>query len=370
LNGAFGNPEGYRTMSNPVTPAEAKELRALVRSIVVAQGNLFIRELLRKNGLRIGVNKAEFEQNLIEAITAGKLRLSQVREWLEEVEGWGDQHVYLYEVPREILNDPKWDSANSVRESLPLEHRKLWHPEKVQHFPAKPTLTGIFYEQEALQYVWHSAYETWHRTPDRDYRNKLEADLYEFRAYRQRQDRTVRRFVLRRDLALAGIFLQTEWSEKEHSEALLDVNRTVGKAIPFDRLRSVSMSLVIKRLDQMELAPVAKDTNVQAQKTRLADAGAYVEFASTSDLGYMQSEEVRRVRNAVRADTSMIGANGTFIYPAKTPTGLDRPVKFDIFGEQRRVKLRSQLTASDVWVLLSHLKRAEAWSTLTKGQHK
>jgi hypothetical protein len=336
----------------------------------MSQGNLFIRELLRKNDIRIGTNKAEFQRNLVDAIASGRLRLSQVREWLEEVEGWGDQHVYLYHVPPEILRDPKWESPNNVRRGLPRDHQELWQAEKVLQFPAKPTLTGIFYEENALRYVWHSAYETWQRAPEKDYRDKLEADLYEFRAYRQRKDRTVRRFVLRRDLALAGIFLQTEWSQKEHTDAMSDVIRTVTPIVAFDKLRPVSMSVVIKRLDQMEQASLMPDTNVMAQKTRLADAGAYVEFASTSELGYMQSEEVRRVRNSVRADTAMIGANGTFIYVAKTPTGLDRPVKFDVFGEQRRVKLRSQLTASEVWTLLSHLKRAETWTKSTKSESK
>src|SRR5687767_10927182 len=141
--------------STPLTLAERKELIALIRSIVVAQGNIFIRELLRRNGLRIGTNKEEFERNLINAIDNGELRLTLLREWLEEVEGWGDQHVYLYHVPREVLDDLKWASPDTLRASLPTAQQKLWQSDKVLHFPPKPTLTGIFYENEALRYVWH-----------------------------------------------------------------------------------------------------------------------------------------------------------------------------------------------------------------------
>ncbi len=356
-------------MANPITLAEAKELKALVRSIVVAQGNLFIRELLRNQKIRIGVNKAEFEQDLQAAIAGGKLRLNDVREWLDQVEGWGDQHAYLYHVPPEILDDPKWKSAESLRDSLPPAQRKVWHPERVLKFPAKPALTEIFYEGPSLRYVWHSAYESWQRTPERDYQERLDDDLYEFRAFRQRPDRKVRRFVLRRDLALAGIFLQTEWSPAEHAEAIQEVKETVTAIVPFEKLSPVSMPVVIKRLDQMDLDAGARKTGVTAQRTRLTDAGAYVEFASTGDLGYMDSAEVRRVRNAVRADTPMVGSNGTFIYSAKTPTGLDRPVKFDIFGEQQRVKLRSQLSATDVWALLVLLKQADAETRTARPGH-
>ncbi len=108
-----------------MTLAETKELRALVRSIVVVQGNIFIRELLRKQGIRIGANKAEFEGGLRTAIAGGKLRLSQVRAWLEEVEGWGEQHAYLYHVPYEVLDDPKRNSAERVSASLPPQQQKL-----------------------------------------------------------------------------------------------------------------------------------------------------------------------------------------------------------------------------------------------------
>lgn len=299
------------------------------------------------------------------AIAEGKLRLDQVHDWLEEVEGWGEQHVYLYEVPDEILADSRWQSPEALRACLPGKQQKLWNPQKLLSFPANPTLTGIFNEPDSLQYVWHSGYEVWQKAPERDYQDTIEGELYKFLAFRQRQDRKVRRFVLRKDLRLAGIFLQTEWSEKENGEAIAEIKKTVTPVIPFDKLRQISMLHVIKQLDQLDLEAHGK--TVQSQKTRLADAGAYVEFASTTEAGYMDSAEVRRVRNSVRADSAMIGANGTFVYPSKTPTGLDRPVKFDVFGEQRRVKLRSQLTASDVWALLSLLKQAEGRNSATAG---
>jgi hypothetical protein len=69
--------------------------RKLIRSVVLAQGNIFIRELLRRKKLPVGVRKEEFEVNLLKAINNGELSLADVTDWLEEVEGWGDQHVYL-----------------------------------------------------------------------------------------------------------------------------------------------------------------------------------------------------------------------------------------------------------------------------------
>ncbi len=64
-------------------------------------------------------------------------------------------------------------------------------------------------------------------------------------------------------------FLQTEWSQKEHDEAIREVTETVTPAVPFDKLQPVSMSAVIKRLDQFDLEDGAKDTSVKTQKNTL-----------------------------------------------------------------------------------------------------
>jgi hypothetical protein len=343
------------------TLAELQELRLLARSIIVAQGNLFIRELLREHHIRIGTNKAEFEQNLLEAIDKGEIRLNQLREWLDRVEGWGAQHVYLYHVPQQVLADPTLASARLLRVSLPKAQQQVWQSERALEFPERPTLTGIYFDDNTLRYVWQQAYMTSRRAPERDYEQELDGDLYEFRAYRKLQNRTVRRFVLRKDLAVAGIFIQTEWSEKEHADAISDVMQTINPIIPFATLQPFSISDVIKNLDHMS---IVVETQMKAQRTRLTDAGAYVEFASTSDLGYKGSTAVRRVRNAVRPE-SFVGSNGTFIYTAVTPTGSERPVKFDVYGEQRRIKLRPQMTADQVWDLLQQIQRAEQWGRIT-----
>jgi hypothetical protein len=104
----------------------ADRIRSLVRSVVLAQGNIFIRELLRRKGLTIGATKEDFEANLMKAIDTGELQLSDVTTWLDEVEGWGDQHVYLYRVPARVIGDTLWNSAEDVRLRLPPPQRKLW----------------------------------------------------------------------------------------------------------------------------------------------------------------------------------------------------------------------------------------------------
>src|SRR5260370_4996239 len=76
-----------------------RALKKVAAQIVLAQGNTFIKELLRSNNIPIGNTKADFAQNLNAAIDAGALSQGAIEAWLGEIEGWGNQHVYLFEPP-------------------------------------------------------------------------------------------------------------------------------------------------------------------------------------------------------------------------------------------------------------------------------
>src|SRR5437879_13383184 len=80
--------------------ADVRKARGLVQEIILEQKNIYIKELLRKHDVAGGANKAQFEERLEAAITDGTITLDHLKEWIEETEGWGDEHVYLYSVPK------------------------------------------------------------------------------------------------------------------------------------------------------------------------------------------------------------------------------------------------------------------------------
>ena len=58
----------------------------------------------------LGSTKNDSQRNVNEAINTGKLRLEDIDDWLKLVEGWGNQHVYLYNISstlRKRLPRPK-----------------------------------------------------------------------------------------------------------------------------------------------------------------------------------------------------------------------------------------------------------------------
>jgi hypothetical protein len=137
------------------TPAEIEDLKRLAAGIIRAQGNRFVKTLLRSKDIQVGTNKDEFQANLTAAIESGELTLADVRVWLASVEGWGDQHVYLYNISstlRRELTEPK------IRQRVSgAKLDGVWKGETALAFPDEPQLTSISFNDAVLRLVWQEA---------------------------------------------------------------------------------------------------------------------------------------------------------------------------------------------------------------------
>jgi hypothetical protein len=331
------------------TLSEKDALLQLARGIVLAQGNTFIKELLREKNIRIGATKTEFEQNMVAAIESGELQREHIESWLNEVEGWGDQHIYIYTIPSAI--------RGAMRDSVAIEKKiraagllGLWNKSLSLEFPRKSTLTGINQQGDQLTFVWHQGTEFAIRKRDMDRREEIQGDTYEFRAYRIRSDRSVTRFVARPKDGLAAIFIQSAWDEDEHQTLLRDISDVVNKIVPFDSLQRLVIEKAIKQLDGDAL----NRSGVVVQSTRLSAAGAYVEFASTSTSGgYQEIGVVRDVRRAVQPK-QFTGTNGSFLVPRSDSD--PQKIRVKLYGEDRRVRLTHQMTQSEVWSVIERIR--------------
>jgi hypothetical protein len=235
--------------------------------------------------------------------------------------------------------------------------KNLWNARASLEFPEKRSLTGIYYEnKDVLRFVWHERQLFWVRVPEEDEQKEKNGDLFQMRAYRERMDRSVMRFEMRLSMGLAAAFLQVPWSSKAHNDALEEIKASISSLVTLNDLPVFEAAKAIKKLDEAELTtPANAGLSVMAQRTRLSDAGAYVEFASTSEeFVYKESEAVRHVRRAVRADR-FTGTDGVFFYTEEKKGAPKRKIKIQLIGPERRIRLWSRLNATGVWEILKLL---------------
>lgn len=331
-----------------------EDLKALVDGVIRAQGNEFIKDLLRRKQLPIGTNKAEFAEHLKAAIDAGTLRAEDIDDWLHEVEGWGNQHIYFYKLSPADARDPLWtDEAQLHRRVSSAGHGGKWAADTSLAFDTTLNLTGVHaLDGGRLRFEWHQGITVEDRAPDKDFTRDEGDEAVQYRAYLLRRQRTVMRFEIRPRQRLAAAFVQVPVSSKEHEAALAEMWEVVSCVRPQDAFRPINMSTVIKKVDE-DTRPGRLRTNT----VRLSTPGAWIAYgAEASDAAYREVHDANEARSAVATMTRFTGRRSNLLYAASRETDRkDRDVHVQLDGTRRRLWVRAQLTETQAWDLLNLL---------------
>jgi hypothetical protein len=253
----------------PTSPGE--NLRKVVDDLIVAQGNEFVKELLRHKGLKIGATKSDFETSLRAAIRSKDLTSVDLQDWLSEVEGWGAHHAYLFRVPKVQLRDLLKDKSRITSALTNAGLAMVAQTPKPFSFPKQLMPSIVRFSQDRIEIVWHRGTESWLADPTKNYREEQDGDLYEFRAYRRRADRSVVRFVAAADLGIAAVLVGMPLGE-EHTDARSKALTTGTGILGPIKLTSINIGNAQIRLD----AVAETETAISSHRSRMRHSGAYV----------------------------------------------------------------------------------------------
>lgn len=333
-------------------------LKELARSIVLAQGNTFIKELLRANKVKIGTTKADFLANLNTAIEDGILTEEIFNDWLNKVEGWGNQHAYIYHIPTIVAESSLWKNPESVRARVvEAGLNKKWNVSPSKVFKSKRELVGIYFDDTSFRLVWYEGHPSLIRDKDMDRSNEtIELDKYDFHAYRHRTTRTVTRFDWPRGSSYAALLMQTPWNQKDHEEIKNEALSVITKFIEQRHLKQIDISRAITQLDQETVDPTEAGAGFTSESARLESGGAYVDFGSTTDREYSSVAAVREVRIAVQIDR-FNGDRGIFTVRNNPNFTISRKdsIRIVLRGDFGWVKISKMCERKDIWNILSKI---------------
>jgi hypothetical protein len=321
-----------------VVPLSKEQLKENVRAIILLQGNAYIKELLRLHGVKIGATKKDFAQNIADAIDDGRLNQAKIEAWLDEVEGWGNQHLYLFAAPSAAPHDV----ANLLAQS---DFKDFVGKKQDYDFPEQFTLSNISHEPDRLSIVWHLGKEGWDRAKYKDYAKTVGLERYRFEAYRQRMDRSILRFEWRFVDAHCAILVHRN-KDIDHSEAM---------AIVWQALQALEIcDAPCARLSLSEAVKAASKKK-GTKNTRLEADGGFVELVSTlKDGGIDEVEAVRHARNAVN-DAEFARAQGMFDIETGGEAG--ETIAVQVFGSEGRLRLWAQCKRDVVYAVVDHVMK-------------
>jgi len=323
-----------------MTSAEDRmQLKQTVESIIVGQGNDFIKELLRKNNIKIGINKADFLRNMFDAIDEERLTLIMLEEWLYEIEGWGDQHIYLYQ-PLSFNMDQIKDMVISSQFADRLDRAST------HEFPAELSLTNISITNTLISFSWHRGNRDWFRVKSKDFQRNEDGDLYDFRAFRQTSDRSVVRFEWYVTNPYCAIFMQQPNIDTIHEDILENITSVLREiGLCQNQLNTVTINNAVNSMS-------ADPSHVTATSRTLRTDGGHIDLVSNlPDGGIEDVAAVREVSRAVNP-ANFRSSEGKFKLEQEVHPSLSRDVKLELFGFESRIRIWVKCKRDDVYTVI------------------
>lgn len=351
------------TAAPPQTDQQTSEMRRLVAGIIRAQGNSFIKELLRSLDIPLGATKDAFEKNLMAAIDDGILTIDHIEEWSNRVEGWGNQHIYLYRLTPSLLRSLTTGKIQKAVKAAGYE--RVWDKKTILEYPEDPELTSISWHNNVLRIVWQEATPGWTPVKEKNYIAIEGLDTYEYRAYRLLERRAFTRFEADKSLGLAALFIADPITGPEHQKSIDEAKAVIAQLLNLQSLEDaqLDMAIVSRTIDQKNV-PTIKTPNppIKTQRSKLASGGAYVEFAANdANASYASTPAVNDVRKSIKPAQlkKFKGSNGVFWF--EPSVGKRRPLadrrRVELHGRDKRIRVRAQMERHEIWTILETISR-------------
>lgn len=139
----------------------------------------FTQEFLRARELPFSGTKKQLRERLEGYLAEGRVEPEELVQLLNQIEGWGNQHLYLYKAAGRLM--APWSTEESVRKHLSALGREalLGRPRPLV-LPEGIRLASIEWTPERARFVWIEKRQWEERVPDED----MQEDDMVWRAYR------------------------------------------------------------------------------------------------------------------------------------------------------------------------------------------
>jgi hypothetical protein len=149
----------------------------------------FAQRFLRERSLPFSGTKAVLRDRLKGYLDNEQVTGEELIELLNDIEGWGNQHIYLYKSPNQVIE--QWRQRTAVEDRL----KELGMIEQLNRrrpliLPSEPTLSTIEWTPDRIHFLWVEKRQWEERIPEED----IERDDIVWKAYRRRTSRGLTSF--------------------------------------------------------------------------------------------------------------------------------------------------------------------------------
>ena len=299
----------------------------------------WVRGLLKEHSLPKSGNGQELRSRVESYLKSAVLERNSLVLLLDEIEGWGDQHGYLYSASDALVAE----LADETKFKNSLRKNGVWgrfnKPSPII-LPDTPQLSAIEWSADRVRFVWVEKRTYRDRLEDEDVR---EGEL-EFDAYRIKQTRGIVSFQC--DLASgdAELLIQRLPSGNDYLTEKVKYEEKLGKFFDVGQLSARTVSGAIKKIDSLK--------SVRKRTSELATfRGHRVTYTSRSRKESVYDDpDIRKSRNTL--GSLVAGRLGNYYWPIN-----GRDIHLKLYARDQRLGIFGECTQEEVASVLAAIRR-------------
>ena len=318
----------------------ADELNRIV-DYVFAHRKDAIKEFLREEDLQVSGTKFALRDRVAGALADGSLGPSDLIGLLDTIEGWGNQHVYLYEAPAGETR--VWRSESRARHRLrQIDQEALFNRRRPLVLPDEPTLSSVAWSPQRVRFIWVEKRQWSLRRSDLD----REEDGVLYKAYESKLARGITSFDWNLVAGHAALLIQRLPSGARYDEIRRRYEQALERAVHIGDFPRVKVSRAIKKL---ESSAEIRSRQV-AHETQRGGLATFVSRGRESDA--FDDPALRKSRDALGQTASVLGN----FYWLEKQAALDRIIHTKLYAGDQRVGIFGECTESEVQYVLSRIR--------------
>ena len=304
-----------------------------------------LRQFLSQVGVVKSGTRDVLRDRLHSYLTEDSKNTVVLTEYLNLIEGWGNQHLYLFNAPIGISK--KWRGKDHVEQVLKKNGViSILNRARPVVLPKSPTLASVEWAPQRVRFVWNEKREWLDRREDKDIDSPEEGLL--FRAWQLNTARGTLAFDWDLQSGEAMLMIQRLPSGTQYSNIRDDVMRLLDRYVELDAFEVVRISTAIK--------PLLDSGEVRDRRTRWETIqGGRATFTSPGmRKGIGADETLRRMEAAGRDDIQ--GSLGNMYWLPKGSTAMKDEFHTTLHKRDQRIGIMGEKTEQEVRYVVGRIR--------------
>jgi hypothetical protein len=315
----------------------------LVVDYILAHRNDTIRAFLKAEGLKVSGNSEVLQDRIRNAVDDGTIDAAALVYLLDRIEGWGDQHIYLYQAPDGETNI--WKSAARAQHRLKkIGQEQLFNKRRPLVLPDAPTLSAVEWSQDRVRFIWIEKRDWELRRRDLD--PEGESNGIHFKAFENKMARGITSFDWNLATGEAALMIQRLPSGERYDEIRRQYEQAIEEAVHVSNFTRRDVRKAIRNIEESKEAS-KRQVAIETQR------GGRASFTSRSrKADVFEDPDLKKSRKAMGRTASVLG---NFYWLDAAPH-LDRRLHVKVYATDQRVAIFGECTEGEVQYVLSRVR--------------